>query len=40
MIDLEMLARYARMTVDERIDLFEHLSRDAAWIRATSRRIR
>lgn len=37
MIDSEMLARYARMTVDERIELFERLSRDAAWVRSAKR---
>lgn len=37
MIDPEMLARYARMTVDERIELFERLSRDAAWVRSAKR---
>ena len=36
----EMIARTERMTVDQRIELLERLSRDAAWIRGTSRRIR
>jgi hypothetical protein len=37
---LEMMRRVKRMSVRERVELFERLSRDAAWIRRSARRIR
>ena len=37
---LEMMRRVKRMSLDERLELFERLSRDAAWIRRSARRIR
>ncbi len=37
---VEMLAREKRMTVEQRVELFERLSRDAAWIRSSAERIR
>ncbi len=33
----EMMRRVKRMTVEERIELFERLSRDAAWARSATR---
>lgn len=36
---LEMMRRFKRMSLDERLELFERLSRDAAWIRRSARRI-
>jgi hypothetical protein len=36
----EMIAREKRMTVEQRVQLFECLSRDAAAIRASAKRIR
>jgi hypothetical protein len=36
----EMIARHARMTVEERVELFERLSREAAWVRSSAKRIR
>ncbi len=35
-----MIAREKRMTVEQRVELFERLSRDAAWIRSSATRIR
>jgi hypothetical protein len=35
-----MLQREKAMTVEERVKLFEDLSRNAAWIRRSARRIR
>jgi len=32
-----MLRRVKRMTVEQRIELFEQLSRDAAWARSAKR---
>ena len=37
---VEMIAREKRMTVEQRVALFERLSRDAAWIRSSAKRIR
>lgn len=37
---LEMIAREKRMTVEQRVELFERMSRDAAWIRSSAKRIR
>lgn len=37
---VEMIAREKRMTVEQRVELFERLSRDAAWIRSSAKRIR
>ena len=37
---LEMMRRVKRMTVRERVELFERLSRDAAWVRRSATRIR
>ncbi|HTX30165.1 MAG TPA: hypothetical protein VMD09_02205 [Solirubrobacteraceae bacterium] len=37
---VEMIAREKRMTVEQRVELFERLSRDAAWIRSSTKRIR
>jgi hypothetical protein len=34
---MEMLRRVKRMTVQERVELFERMSRDAAWIRSATR---
>ncbi|HZI92430.1 MAG TPA: hypothetical protein VFD31_12510 [Thermoleophilaceae bacterium] len=34
---LAMMRRVKRMTVEERLDLFEALSRDAAWPRGAKR---
>lgn len=34
---LAMMRRTKRMTVDERLDLFEQLSRDAAWAKGAKR---
>lgn len=34
---LAMLRRVKRMTVEQRIELFEQLSRDAAWARSAKR---
>lgn len=34
---LEMMRRVKEMSVEERIDLFERLSRDAAWARSATR---
>jgi hypothetical protein len=34
---LEMMAREKRMTLEQRLELFERLSRDAAWIRSAKR---
>jgi hypothetical protein len=36
---LAMMRRVKRMTLDERIELFERLARDAAWARG-ARRVR
>jgi hypothetical protein len=36
---IEMMRRVKRMTLAERIDLFERLSRDAGWARS-ARRVR
>jgi hypothetical protein len=35
---LEMLRRIKRLTLAERIDLFDRMSRDAAWARSATRR--
>lgn len=37
---LEMMAREKRMSVEERVALFERMSRDAAWIRSSAKRVR
>jgi hypothetical protein len=37
---LEMMAREKRMTVEQRVQLFERMSRDAAWIRSSAKRVR
>jgi hypothetical protein len=37
---LDMMRRVKRMSLEERLDLFERLSRDAAWVRGSARRIR
>ncbi len=37
---LVMMRREKRMTVEERVNLFERLSRDAAWIRSAATRVR
>lgn len=37
---LEMMAREKRMSVAQRVALFERMSRDAAWIRAPAERVR
>ncbi|OAI39308.1 hypothetical protein AYO39_00490 [Actinobacteria bacterium SCGC AG-212-D09] len=37
---LEMMAREKRMTVEQRVALFERMSRDAAWIRSSAKRVR
>jgi hypothetical protein len=37
---VEMIAREKRMTVEQRVDLFDRLSRDAAWIRSSAKRTR
>lgn len=34
---LEMMRRVKRMNVEDRVDLFERLSRDAAWARSATR---
>jgi len=34
---LEMMAREKRMTLEQRVELFERLSRDAAWARSAKR---
>lgn len=34
---LEMMRRVKHMTLDERLELFERLSRDAAWARSAKR---
>lgn len=34
---LEMMRRVKRMTVQQRVELFERMSRDAAWIRSAKR---
>lgn len=34
---LEMMRREKNMSVEERIELFERLSRDAAWARSATR---
>jgi hypothetical protein len=33
----EMIARHERMSAEERVELFERLSRDAAWARSAKR---
>ena len=35
-----MMMREREMTVEERVKLFEDLSRDAAWVRRSARRVR
>jgi len=37
---VEMISREKQMTVEQRVELFERLSRDAAWIRSSAKRIR
>jgi hypothetical protein len=37
---VEMISREKRMTVEQRVELFERLSRDAAWIRSSAKRLR
>jgi hypothetical protein len=37
---LLMMRRVKAMTVEQRLQLFERLSRDAAWIRSAAKRIR
>jgi hypothetical protein len=37
---LEMMRREKHMSIEERVQLFEHLSRDAAWVLGSARRIR
>lgn len=37
---LLMMRRVKQMSVEERLKLFERLSRDAAWIRSSAKRIR
>ena len=37
---LDMIDRQKRMSLEERIELFEALSRDAAWVRSSAKRIR
>ena len=37
---LEMMRRQKQMTAEERVALFERLSRGAAWIRSSAKRIR
>jgi hypothetical protein len=37
---LEMMRREKSMTVEQRIELFARLSRDAAWIRSSAKRVR
>ena len=37
---LLMMRRVKQMSVEERVDLFERLSRDAAWILSSAKRIR
>ena len=34
---MEMMQRIKYLTVEERLDLFDRLSRDAAWIRSSKR---
>ncbi len=34
---LQMIRRAKQMSVEERLDLFERLSRDAAWARSATR---
>ncbi len=35
-----MMRRQKAMSVEERVALFERLSRDAAWIRSSAKRVR
>jgi hypothetical protein len=37
---MDMMRRVKHMSVEERVTLFERLSRDGAWIRRSARRIR
>ena len=37
---LEMMRREKSMTVEQRLELFARLSRDAAWIRSSAKRVR
>jgi hypothetical protein len=37
---LEMMRRDKNLSVEERVQLFERLSRDAAWVERSARRIR
>lgn len=37
---LLMMRRQKAMSVEERVALFERLSRDAAWIRSSAKRVR
>lgn len=37
---LEMMRRVKHLTLEERVELFDRLSRNAAWIRGSARRIR
>ena len=37
---VELMAREKHMTVEQRVELFERMSRDAAWIRSSAKRIR
>ena len=37
---LLMMRRVKAMSVEERVDLFERLSRDAAWILTSAKRVR
>lgn len=37
---LLMMRRVKRMSVEERLELFERLSRSAAWVQRSARRIR
>jgi hypothetical protein len=37
---LLMMRRVKQMSIEERLDLFERLSRDAAWILSSAKRIR
>jgi hypothetical protein len=37
---LLMMRRVKAMSVEQRLQLFERLSRDAAWIRSAAKRIR
>jgi hypothetical protein len=34
---LEMMRRVKRMSLEQRVELFERISRDAAWIRTATR---